>query len=241
MFPEHSLSVFLWFWFWPEWRTLTPAPCGLSSWSWCCRCRTDVLRPSAWESNTNMSSTRPGSVSACGAVPVLTQHAAGWSRAAWWRRSGLCLDALCQWSGGEPGWRKPPPSPSPSESGRCRTLPPAAGPSPGKPGPPRSGPQEGAGLVWWWGWERGAALGSDLTHVCLGEVGRLVAVGQRDVEGVFKLLVSWVLVVDLTLDQISLQEAVHRSSCTDRSSMFRTELLQQHQTFEGEKDSGSVN
>jgi len=43
-----------------------------------------------------------------------------------------------------------------------------------------------------------------VTYIFLGEVGRLVAVRQREVEGVLKLLLSRVLVVDLTLDQISL-------------------------------------
>ncbi len=61
-----------------------------------------------------------------------------------------------------------------------------------------------------------------LTHICLWEVGGLLAVRQRDVKGVFKLLLSWVLVVDLTLDQISLQETVHWSSCMNRSPIFTT-------------------
>lgn len=55
------------------------------------------------------------------------------------------------------------------------------------------------------------------THVSLRQVGWLVAVGQRDVERVFKELLSQVLVVDLTLDQVPLQEAVHWSSCRDGS------------------------
>lgn len=67
------------------------------------------------------------------------------------------------------------------------------------------------------------------THMAVGEVGRLLAVGQREVEGVLKRFLSGVLVVNLTLDQVFLQEAVHGHACmfgtrasTRQPAEFRT-------------------
>ena len=66
-------------------------------------------------------------------------------------------------------------------------------------------------------WKRGWRPHGLFTHVSLRQVGWLVTVGQRDFERVFEELLSQVLVVDLSLDQVPLQETVHRSSCRDGS------------------------
>lgn len=62
-------------------------------------------------------------------------------------------------------------------------------------------------------WGNTTLLNLHDAHICVRQVGGLLAVGQREVEGVFEHFLSWVLVEDLTQDQVSLQETVHRWPC----------------------------